>query len=66
MKFGDVLKLLIDISNITITDLADKVEYDRTYISKWINNKEIPIEKNGMTYLGVWWIYLMKRYQSLT
>lgn len=44
MKLGDLLKVFIDYSGVTITELAKVIGYDRSYLSKWVNNREIPVE----------------------
>lgn len=45
MRFGDMLFLFIEIADTPISDLAAYLEYDRSYLSKWIHNKELPPEK---------------------
>lgn len=42
MNFGSLLSFLISIANSSISELAADLSYDRSYISKWVNNKELP------------------------
>lgn len=49
MKFADVLRELLAISNIKLKDLAASLNYDNSYISKWVNDHHLPnlnLEKN--------------------
>lgn len=42
MEFGDILSLILEVTNTSISELAKNLSYDRSYISKWVNNKELP------------------------
>lgn len=42
MHFGNLLSFLISIANSSISELAEDLSYDRSYVSKWVNNKELP------------------------
>ena len=44
MKLGDLLKVFLDYSGASITELAKVLGYDRSYLSKWVNNRELPVE----------------------
>ncbi len=46
MNYAESLKRLTEISELKYKQLADGIGYDNTYISKWINDKNIPSPKN--------------------
>jgi len=41
-KFGNLLKNLIEEKNIKSKVVAQKINYDNTYLSKWITGKKLP------------------------
>ena len=43
-NFSETLKYLINITDSKIVDIADELGYDNSYISKWINDKNIPAQ----------------------
>lgn len=43
-NFSETLKYLISFTNSKIVDIADELGYDNSYISKWINDKNIPAQ----------------------
>lgn len=47
MTFGQELKRLLSISGITSAYLAQKLGYDTSYISRWINDAKLPSLKNN-------------------
>lgn len=46
MKFGQLLEKLLYLSNQKKSTLARELGYDVSYISKWINAKNLPTQKN--------------------
>ncbi|MDO5755330.1 MAG: helix-turn-helix transcriptional regulator [Tissierellia bacterium] len=42
MKFHEVLKDLIHLSGLKYKDIAEQLRYDSSYISKWVNGKNLP------------------------
>ncbi|MDI9471232.1 MAG: hypothetical protein QM296_13685 [Bacillota bacterium] len=42
MNFGDFFRLLMDMTRSSISDLARTIAYDRSYVSKWYNDKLLP------------------------
>jgi len=44
--FGDLLRQLLDLCNVKMYVLAQELGYDKSYLSKWINNAKLPSEKN--------------------
>lgn len=42
MDFFDVFCLLVDMTGSTLSDIARSIAYDRSYVSKWYNRKEVP------------------------
>ena len=45
-KFGDMLKKLIQFTNIKLNVIAYHIGYDISYISKWANNTSQPTKKH--------------------
>lgn len=43
--FSEILQYLIDLTGCKIKDIAAELRYDNSYISKWVNNKNIPSPK---------------------
>lgn len=43
-NFSETLKYLISLTDSKIADIADELGYDNSYISKWINDKNIPAQ----------------------
>lgn len=43
--YGTLLKKLIRFTNIKLTNLAEIVGYDTSYISKWCNKGKLPAAK---------------------
>lgn len=41
-NFSKTLKYLVDLTDSKIVDIADELNYDNSYINKWINDKNIP------------------------
>ena len=46
MIFSEILSILLNLSNTSIREFADAVLYDRSYISKWVNDKALPSASN--------------------
>ena len=44
--FGDLLRQLLDLCDVKMYVLAQELGYDKSYLSKWINNAKLPSEKN--------------------
>ncbi len=44
--FGDLLRQLLDLCDVKMYVLAQELGYDKSYLSKWINNTKLPSEKN--------------------
>ena len=44
--FGDLLRELLDLCGVKMYVLARELGYDKSYLSKWINNAKLPSEKN--------------------
>lgn len=44
--FGDLLRQLLDLCEIKMYVLAQALGYDKSYLSKWINNVKLPSAKN--------------------
>lgn len=44
--FGDLLRQLLDLCEVKMYVLAQALGYDKTYLSKWINNVKLPPSKN--------------------
>lgn len=51
MDYQDLLNYLIDLTNVKITKLAESLNYDISYISKWIHGKRRP-SKNNVSYIN--------------
>lgn len=47
MTFGETLRELLDITNIKSVNLASALDYDVSYISKWLNGVKKPSAKNS-------------------
>lgn len=47
MTFGEALRQLLKIGQIKQIHLANKLEYDVSYISRWVNNTKLPSLKNN-------------------
>lgn len=45
MEFGSLLKAILMLNDIKMYNLADALGYDKSYISKWINNSKLPPAK---------------------
>lgn len=45
--FGDTLRTLLKLSNTKMYLLAEELGYDKTYISKWVNNAKLPPYKDA-------------------
>ncbi|MEG0167184.1 MAG: hypothetical protein RR709_04855, partial [Ruthenibacterium sp.] len=45
-SFGEILKLLFDISGEKCAALAQSLKYDTTYLSKWLSGARLPAAKN--------------------
>ena len=50
--FGNVLRMHIEKAGIKESELADKLSYDTTYISKWINGSKLPSQRNAERIIG--------------
>lgn len=48
MAFGELLEKLLYLSNQKKSTLARELGYDVSYISKWINGKNLPTQKNAV------------------
>lgn len=46
MQFGSLLKAVLALNDIKMYNLADALGYDKSYISKWINNAKLPPAKS--------------------
>lgn len=46
-QFGTTLRSLLDHSGAKESNLADKLGYDATYISKWLNGNKLPSMRNA-------------------
>lgn len=46
-RFGETLKYLIGISNVKEKDLAKRINYDITSVSKWVNGAKLPSSRNA-------------------
>ncbi len=46
MNFGETLKIFLFVGKIKMKDLAAVLEYDPSYISKWVNNDLLPNRKS--------------------
>ena len=44
-KYSPVLKKMIDFTNIKLIVLANELDYDISYISKWCNASKLPSQK---------------------
>ena len=44
--FGDLLRQFLNLCEVKMYVLAQTLEYDKTYLSKWINNVKLPPAKN--------------------
>ncbi|MGB4609135.1 MAG: hypothetical protein WBH77_00755 [Saccharofermentanales bacterium] len=42
MIFSEILNILLNLSNTSIQEFADAILYDRSYISKWVNDRALP------------------------
>lgn len=49
MEFGQLLEVLLHVSNQKKSTLAKELGYDISYISKWINAKNLPTQKSIST-----------------
>lgn len=47
MTFGETLKQLLECSGVKPSFLASALDYDPSYISRWINNKKLPSLRNN-------------------
>lgn len=47
MKFYQILDLLVDSSGAKIKDYAEYLDYDSSYISKWLHDVNIPVAKTS-------------------
>ncbi|MEG1445749.1 MAG: hypothetical protein RSC58_00600 [Ruthenibacterium sp.] len=45
-SFGEILKLLFDLSGEKCAALAQALKYDTTYLSKWLSGTRLPAAKN--------------------
>ena len=45
MNFSTRLKKLLDVGNLKMKDLGNYLNYDLSYISKWVNGKCLPSNK---------------------
>ncbi len=52
-QFGALIKTLMQCSGIKGRELADVINYDMTYISKWINGTKLPADRNIDTIIGL-------------
>lgn len=50
--FGKLLRMHIEKAGIKESELADKLSYDTTYISKWINGSKLPSQRNAERIIG--------------
>lgn len=50
--FGKLLRVQIEQAGIKESELADKLSYDATYISKWINGNKLPSQRNAERIIG--------------
>ena len=48
-RFGHLLENLLYIAEIKNSSLAKALQYDVSYISKWINGRKLPAERNRKT-----------------
>ena len=46
-RFSQLLEQLILMSEVKNTSLAKALQYDASYISKWINGRILPTEKSA-------------------
>ena len=46
MIFSEVLSILLNVSNTSIQEFASAILYDRSYISKWVNDRALPSASN--------------------
>jgi len=46
MQFGTLLKAVLTLNDIKMYNLAEALGYDKSYISKWINNAKLPPAKD--------------------
>ena len=46
-RFSKLLEQLLTQANIKNITLAKELQYDESYISKWLNGKNLPPEKNA-------------------
>ena len=46
MQFGALLKMILTLNDIKMYNLADALGYDKSYISKWINQAKLPPSKD--------------------
>lgn len=42
MKFSEILNILLIMTGTSIQEIANLLAYDRSYISKWVNDKALP------------------------
>ncbi len=47
MSFGETLRELLDKTNIKSVNLSSALDYDVSYISKWLNGAKLPSKKNA-------------------
>lgn len=45
MNFFEIFAYLTDLTSSKITDIANAISYDRTYVSKWYHKKSLPPER---------------------
>ncbi len=45
MDFGELIRLLLSINDIKMYNLAQALDYDKSYISKWVNHTKLPPSK---------------------
>lgn len=45
MEFGALLRQLLEINNLKMYDLAAVLGYDKSYLSKWVNQTKLPSAK---------------------
>ena len=42
MNFSEILNIFLNLSNTSIQEFANAILYDRSYISKWVNDRALP------------------------
>ena len=50
--FGDLLRQLLDLCNVKMYVLAQELGYDKSYLSKWINNSDCKILLDQRKYVN--------------